>query len=53
MNTKNVVKKVEKSAYLKLTYRLSGNDYRVTTISNSYLTVLGIIIQSLKSFEQI
>ena len=29
-------------------YRLSGNDYTVTTLSKQYLTVIEIIMQSLK-----
>ena len=40
---KNVVKK-DKSQ----TYEISCKDYRVATISSSYLTVIGVIIQSLK-----
>ena len=36
------------SEKLKWTYELSSNDYRVGTLSKSYLTVTGIIIQSLK-----
>ena len=31
---------------------LSGNDYRVTTLSKFYITVTGIIMQCLKSIEQ-
>ena len=36
-------------ASFKWKYRLSGNDYKVAAVSKSYLTVLGIIMQSLKS----
>ncbi len=32
-------------------YRLSCNDYRVAKLSNSYLTVIGIIMQSLNLKE--
>ena len=32
----------------KWAYRLSGNDYRVATLSESYLYVTGIIIQHLE-----
>ena len=34
---------------IKWTYGLSCNDYRVATLSKSYLTVIGIIMQGLKS----
>ena len=44
--------KSKKSACFKWTYRLSGNDYRVATISKLYLTVIGIM-QSLKSRGQL
>ena len=37
---------------LKWTYGHSGNDNRVATISKSYLTVIRIIIKSLKSVGQ-
>ena len=30
-------------------YELSGNDYRVATLPKSYLTIIGIIIQSLET----
>ena len=33
-------------------YGLSGNDYRVSKLSKSYITIIGIIIQSLKSIGQ-
>ena len=33
------------SKCLELTHGLSGNDYRVSTLSKSYLTVTGIIMQ--------
>ena len=49
---KFVVKNVKKSTCLKLTYGHSGNDYRVATLSNLYLTSTGITIQSLKSIGQ-
>ena len=41
--------KWKKSACLKCTYGLSGNDYRVAILPKSYQTVTGINIQSLKS----
>ena len=31
----------------------SGNDYRVATLSKSYLTTTGITMQSLKSIEKL
>ena len=31
---------------------LSGNDYGVATLSKLYLTVIGIIMQSMKSIGQ-
>ena len=42
---KIVVKKVKKSTCLKWTYGHSGNNYRVATLSKSYLTATGIIMQ--------
>ena len=36
----------------KWTFGLFGQNYRVATLSKMYLTVLGIIIQSLKSIGQ-
>ena len=33
----------------KWTYGFSGNDYKVATLTKSYLTVIGITMQSLKS----
>ena len=33
----------------KIAYRHSDNDYRVATLSKSYLTTTGITMQSLKS----
>jgi hypothetical protein len=53
MNSKFVVKKVKKSTCLKWTYGHSGSDYRVATLSKSYITTTGIIIQSLKSRVQL
>ena len=49
---KFVVKKAKKSTCLKWTYGHSGNDYRVATLSESYLTTTGITMQSLKSIGQ-
>ena len=40
------------SACFKWTYRHFGNDYRVVALSNLYLTVRGIIMQSLTSIGQ-
>ena len=37
-------KKVKKSAYFKRMYGLLGNAYRVTTLSELYLTVVQIIM---------
>ena len=37
---------------LKWTYGLSGYDYRVVSLSKSYLTTTGITIQSLKLIGQ-
>ena len=45
--------KVKKSACFKLTYGLSGDDYRVAALSKSYLTVIEIFMQSLKSIGQV
>ena len=36
----------------KWSYRLSGKGYRVDTLLNSFLTIIGIIMQSLKSIVQ-
>ena len=33
-------------------YGLSGNGYRVPTLSKLYLTVIGMIMQSMKSIGQ-
>ena len=38
--------------YFKLTYGLSGNDYRVATLPKAYLIVIGIIMQSVKLIGQ-
>ena len=46
------VKKVKKSTCLKWTYGNFGNDYRVATLSKSYLTISGITTQNLKSIGQ-
>ena len=35
----------------KWTYGHSGNDYRVATLTKSYLSTTGIIMQSLKLIE--
>ena len=45
----NLLLKSLKSTCLKLTLELSGNDYGAATLPKSYLTVIGIIMQSLKS----
>ena len=37
---------------LKMDYGHFGNDYRVATLSKSYLTTKGITMQSLKSIGQ-
>ena len=47
---KFVVKQVKKQKVLNV---LSGNDYRVAMPFKSYLIVIWIIIQSLKSIEQL
>ena len=49
---KFVVKKVKKATCLKWTYGHAGNDYRVATLSKSYLTTTGITMQILKSMGQ-
>ena len=46
--TKVCCQKSKKSACLKWTYGLSGIDNRVAALSKSYLTVIGIIMQSFK-----
>ena len=48
---KKIYKKKWKLACFKWPYGIFGNDYRVATLSVSYLSVKGIIIQSLKSIE--
>ena len=49
----NIVKnQLKVKTCFKLAYRLSGTDYRIATLSKSYLTVTGITIQSLKSIGQ-
>ena len=42
LSHKKLLLKKEKSTYLKCTYGYSGNDYRVATLSKSYLTTSGI-----------
>ena len=49
---KKLFKKVKKSTCLKWTYGHFGNDYRVATLSKSYLTTKGITMQNLKSKGQ-
>ena len=44
--------KSKQSTYLKWTYGYSGNDYRVAKFSKTYLTIMGITMQSLKSIGQ-
>ena len=44
--------KSKKSTCLKRTYGHFGNDYRVATLSKSYLTIKGITMQNLKSIGQ-
>ena len=51
-NNNNYIIQKFKSACFKWTYGLYGNGYRVDTLSNSYLTVIGIVMQSLKSIVQ-
>ena len=49
----NGINVVRKTACLKWTFYVHfSNDYRVGTLSKSYLTVTGIIMQSLKLAEQ-
>ena len=40
------LQKLDKSTGLKWTYKHSGNDYRVATLSKSYIPTTGITIQS-------
>ena len=47
-----LLKKLKKTTCFKWTYGHYGNDYRVAMLSESYLTVIGIIMQSLKSIGQ-
>ena len=49
---KFVVKKSKKYACFKWTYGIYGKDYRVAALSLSYLTVIEIIMQSLKAIGQ-
>ena len=42
-----IVKKVTKSAYFKSMYGLSGDDYRIATISKSYQTFKDLILTCL------
>ncbi len=44
--------KCQKSRCLKWTYGIFGHNYRVGALSTLYLTVLEIIIKSLKSIGQ-
>ena len=46
------IKSKKKSTCLKWTYGHSGNDYRVTTLSKSYLNTTILIMQNLKSIRQ-
>ena len=50
---RNLLSKSKKSACFNWMYGLSGNDYKVATLPKSYLIVIGIILQSLKSIVQI
>ena len=50
MSYKNVVKML--ACFKKWTYALSGNHYTVATLFNLNQTVIGIIIQRLKSIGQ-
>ena len=43
----------KKSECLKWRYGLFGKDYRVSTLSYSYLTVIGIIMQNFKIYRTI
>ncbi len=45
--------KMSKINKFKYTYGLFGHNYRVAALSTLYLTVLGIIIPSLKQIGQI
>ena len=49
---KEMYVKMSKINKFKLTYGLFGHNYRVAALSTLYLTVLGIIIPSLKSIGQ-
>ena len=49
---KKCCQKSKKTACFKWTHGLSGNDYIVTTLSNSYLTAQGVIMQSCKAILQ-
>ena len=49
MTQKLLLKRLKSNFFLKFTYGLSGNAYRVATLPKAYLTVIGIIIQSFKS----
>ncbi len=49
---KFVAKKVKKTACFKWAVGLFHNDYRVAALSKAYLTVIGIIMQSLKLIGQ-
>ena len=51
-HTNLLLKMFKKSTFLKWTYGHSDNDYRVATLSNSYLTIIGITMQNLKSIGQ-
>ena len=44
--------KLKNSTWFKWTYGQYGNDYRVATLYEFYLTIIGIIMQSLKSIGQ-
>ena len=50
---KNFWQKYLKSTGFKCTYGHSGNDYWVSTLSTSYITVFETIMQSLISIGQL
>ena len=49
---KRILTKSKKTACVKCMYGLTGNYFRVATLSKSYLTVTGIIMKSLKWIGQ-
>ncbi len=49
---KNCCQKSKKSTYYKCTYKHSDNDYKTAMLSKSYLIVIRITMQSLKTKVQ-